>query len=241
MKEKIYFSDVRDGKLQRNIAKMIADDLRRFDGKRVCIRLGIKRKNRSLEQNAYYFGVICECFQRGAKDLWGEEISKEEAHENLKKECNYKELVSQDSGEIFRLSQSTRNKDTLQYEEYLQRCRMFIFNWFNVVVPLPNEQSEMFEAEMISRREPSPSAIRCGRIRCLPHNPEPPRTVEQTRAKIPRGCHSTTPLEPPAATPCGLRNRLTGCLAKDFSWMSLLRNHGHRGIINSPELFVVRV
>lgn len=141
MREREYISTVTDGQLQSNVQKEFLKDLKEFEGERVLIKLSKKRRNRSLSQNRYYFGVVCESFQIGAKEVWGEDISKEEAHENLKKECNYKELVSEDSGEIFRIVKSTANLNTLGFEKYLDRCRKFIHTWFNVTVPLPNEQA----------------------------------------------------------------------------------------------------
>lgn len=143
MREREYISTVTNGMLQANVEREFREGLKDFEGERVLLRLSKKRKNRSLEQNRYYFGVVCECFQIGAKETWGEEISKEEAHENLKKECNYKELVSEDSGEIFRLVKTTSNLNTLGFEEYLERCRKFIYTWFNITVPMPNEQLEI--------------------------------------------------------------------------------------------------
>lgn len=141
MKTHEYFSDVNDGKLQPNVTRQLLKDLKEFEGKRVLIKLSQKRKDRSMPQNRYYFGVVCEAFQIGAKETWGESISKEEAHENLKKECNYKELVSDDSGEIFRISKSTADLTTLAFEEYLEKCRQFIYTWFGITVPMPNEQA----------------------------------------------------------------------------------------------------
>lgn len=147
MKTLEYFSDVKDGKLQPNVSRQIQSDLKEFEGKRVLIKLSQKRKNRSMPQNRYYFGVVCEAFQMGAKDTWGEDVSKEEAHENLKKECNYKEFLNDETGEILRLSKTTADLTTLAFEDYIERCRQFIYTWFGVTVPMPNEQAQIeFEA-----------------------------------------------------------------------------------------------
>lgn len=89
------------------------------------------------------FAVVCEAFQIGAKETWGESISKEEAHENLKKECNYKEFLNEETGEIFKVSKTTANLTTLAFEDYLERCRQFIYTWFGITVPMPNEQAAM--------------------------------------------------------------------------------------------------
>jgi hypothetical protein len=143
MTDHTYISRIKDGKLQKNVQEEFDSDLKDFEGQQVILKLAKKRKNRSLEQNKYYFHIICNAFIEGVKDKWGHEIGKEEAHNNLKKECNFEELIGEDTGEIFRLVKSTANLDTLKFEEYLDRCRKFIWEWFGVHVALPNEQMEI--------------------------------------------------------------------------------------------------
>jgi len=141
MPDNIYISSVKNGRLQANISKMITSDLQRYEGKDVLIRIGLKRKVRSENQNRYYWGVVCRSLRDGVKDTWGEDIDSEAAHDILKTECNYKEVVKEDSGELLKIPVSTSALNTLQFEEYLERCRKFIYQWFGIVVPLPNEQT----------------------------------------------------------------------------------------------------
>lgn len=96
-----------------------------------------------LGQNGYYFGVVIYEFQEGYFDAYGELCTKEKAHAILKQECNFKEIINQNTGEIRREPKSTADLTTVQFEEYLQRCRDFIQEWFNRKVLLPNEQVEM--------------------------------------------------------------------------------------------------
>jgi hypothetical protein len=92
---------------------------------------------RSNNQNAYYFGVIVSMCRDAISEAYGESMSAEMAHDTLKEYCNFREIVKGDK--ILRVTESTADLTTDQFEAYTQRCREWMFNWFNVVVPLPNE------------------------------------------------------------------------------------------------------
>lgn len=102
-------------------------------------------KRRSNQQNGYYWGVIVQTARLLISEAYGQTISNEEAHEHLKRECNYTEIVSEATGEISRLAKSTTELTTVEMEEYNERCRQWLYNFFGEVVPLPNEQGELFE------------------------------------------------------------------------------------------------
>jgi hypothetical protein len=140
LKKQIYISDVKDGKLQKGITKAIKTELEKHEGKRVVITIERKRKTRSTMQNSYYWGVIVQSLRQCVLEEWGEDLGNEEAHEMLKFQCNYKELVDESTGEVIRMPLTTTNLTTTEMEEYNEKCRKFIFNFFNTVVPLPNEQ-----------------------------------------------------------------------------------------------------
>jgi hypothetical protein len=57
--------------------------------------------------------------------------------------CNAKEVVNTKTGEILTVGLSTATLTTVEFEEFLDKCRKFIFEWFGINVPLPNEQMEM--------------------------------------------------------------------------------------------------
>ena len=70
-------------------------------------------------------------------------LNHNDAHSELKANCNYIERYNEDTGVIMRSIESTADLSTVQFEEYLTRCREFILEWFGVRVPLPNEQCEL--------------------------------------------------------------------------------------------------
>lgn len=101
-------------------------------------------RQRTLPENAYYWGVVINEFCEGYFDMTGEKITPEQAHEILKQECNSKEVTNEKTGQVIKVPQTTAKMTTIEFEEYLESCRAFIFEWFNRRVPLPNEQSELF-------------------------------------------------------------------------------------------------
>lgn len=109
-------------------------------------RLYQKRSTKTengLGENGYYHGIVCSEYALGAYETQQRVISKDTAHQELKANCNFKEHVNEETGQIMRCILSTANLSTVEFEEYMDRCRAFILEWFGRYVPMPNEQSEM--------------------------------------------------------------------------------------------------
>jgi len=132
-------TSVANGILNKN-RNRIVEAVKSFEGKEVVITIQVKRKKRSNPQNAYYWGVIVPIFQKGIKDNWGENFSIKETHEHLKYRFNSKEKLNKDTGEIINIPKSTTDNSTEDQERYCNDIREFVREWFNVVIPLPNEQ-----------------------------------------------------------------------------------------------------
>lgn len=128
-----------NGKIKRN-AKTVINAFKAFEGKNLTLILMPLKKQRSISQNAYYWGVVIPIWQNILKTEWGEFYSKEETHEFLKYNCNFVEKVNTDTGEIIRLSKSTTQNSTTDQEEFHLKCRQLAEEMFNVMIPLPNEQ-----------------------------------------------------------------------------------------------------
>lgn len=116
------------------------------DGTRFSVVFTRQGHRRSNSQNAYYWAVIVESFRHGALQEWGEYIDKQDAHETLKANCLYTEKINETTAEVIRIIGSTTENDTWDQEEYHDKCRNLIHEFFNIVVPLPGEgQVEMFK------------------------------------------------------------------------------------------------
>lgn len=128
-----------NGKIKRN-SKLVIDAFKSFEGKNLTLILKPLRNTRSVNQNAYYWGVVISIWQNILKTEWGEFYSKEEVHEFLKYNCNYLEKVNENTGECIRFSKSTTQNTTTEQEEFHLRTRQLAEEMFSVLIPLPNEQ-----------------------------------------------------------------------------------------------------
>lgn len=130
------------------------DAVKIFAGQR--IRLSVERlyKKRSTVllhddgsvtrgQNGYYHAVIVNEYRNGAWETQQRMIDSKAAHEELKANCNYFEYYNEQTGEVMRTIRSTADYTTVQFEEYLTRCRAFILEWYGIDCPLPGTQTEM--------------------------------------------------------------------------------------------------
>lgn len=116
-----------------------------IEGMKDCrVKLIVQKqyKQRSSEQNRYYFGVIVDIWQNIIQDEWGEYYTAEQVHEFLKLNFNTKEVVCEQTGEILQVVKSTTENNTVEMEEYMEVCRRKALEMFNVIIPLPNEQTE---------------------------------------------------------------------------------------------------
>jgi len=130
---------IEKGKL--NIAKRndFIKAIQSFNDCSVNIIIEKQYKKRSEQENKYYWGGIIPFFRQGYKDTTGQDIDSETAHNTLKNECNYNELINTKTGEVKKIPKSTAQLTTVEFEEYLQKCREFIYEWFGIDTPLPGE------------------------------------------------------------------------------------------------------
>lgn len=127
-----------DGRIPDGVLRQMARFFQENEGKQISIDLSIDYPKRSTNQNKYYWAVVVEGVILGVKDTWGEHIGKDEAHELLKVNCNFKSFANENN-EVVNLPESTKELSTAQFEDYLERCRRFVYKWFNFQIALPNE------------------------------------------------------------------------------------------------------
>lgn len=92
------------------------------------------RKDRSNNENRYYWGVVIKelCNHTG--------YNADEMHEVLKAKFNPKELVFKQTGESVKIGGSTADMNTLEFEAYLEQIRIFALTELDVLIQLPNEK-----------------------------------------------------------------------------------------------------
>ena len=135
-------SNVIDNKLARN-RKALANSIAEFNGKEIVITIEKKRKKHSDNQRGYYFGVIVNLIRLAIFEQWGDRVDSNQVHELLKTNCNWIERINQETGEIIKVAQSIKQHTTSEQEDYHEECRKWAKEWFNIDIPLPNEQIEI--------------------------------------------------------------------------------------------------
>ena len=145
MREVLTFGQIKDGILKITKRDEFQRNLTAMEDCRVLVSVKKLYRNRSTHQNAYYWGVVILMFVEGVKDTWGEDIDKETAHYILREKCNATEHYIESTGELVRIAKETHTLTTVEFEEYLDRCRKLMFEYFGVEVPLPNEQTNFYK------------------------------------------------------------------------------------------------
>lgn len=139
VKKLFFYTSVRKGVIGKRIQSRINAFIEQLNGRSIYVEIGPVYGGRSNNQNRYYWGVIVRVLKAAILEAWGDDLSSDEVHDILKKECNYIERVNVSTGEILKIPRSTTNQSTVEAEDYYERCRRWIYEWFNLVVPLPNE------------------------------------------------------------------------------------------------------
>ncbi len=135
---------IKDGKMHIVHRSLFDEQVKIFDGKDIILTVERKKKKRSSNQNGYYWGVIIPAFMYEFSKAMGEPVSDTTTHETLKNRFNSKEIVNEKTGEVITVARSTTELTTTEFEVYLDECRMFMAEFFDVSIPLPNEQGEIF-------------------------------------------------------------------------------------------------
>lgn len=108
----------------------------KVEGKRIFITLETEKKGRSLNQNAYYFGVVVDLLS----ELTG--FNQDEMHEILKHKFLRQTLwVPKKDGvkEKSIIARSTADLTTKEFEDYLSQIRQWASIDLGCYIPNPNE------------------------------------------------------------------------------------------------------
>jgi hypothetical protein len=102
---------------------------RHLEGQDVELTLQKRRKKRSLKQNSYYWPVVVGMIQEAAGYL-----TDEEAHDALRMHF----LQKHEDGQLPTV-RSTTELTTVEFEEYLSKCRQLGAEMYGIYIPEPNE------------------------------------------------------------------------------------------------------
>jgi hypothetical protein len=134
-----FFSKVEKGHLNDHCRQSIANALKSLEGKFAKITIEEKKKIRSLNQNAFYWGYIIPVIVNFFNE-YGNNVDAEQVHEFLKENVGkLNQNVVFPDGQVKEVTGSTANLNTMEFENYLTKIRVWAAEW-GVIIPIPNEQ-----------------------------------------------------------------------------------------------------
>lgn len=139
-----YYAQVKGYTLTGFNRKQMVMDLEAFEGMKVEIIIRKAKKIRSSPQNAYYHGVVIPSIRYGLKETQGFLPTADDTHSWLKSKFNAKEIVNEATGEYDSFPQSTTGLSTIEFSDYVDRCRAFAQEFLNVTIPDPEKQAVIF-------------------------------------------------------------------------------------------------
>jgi hypothetical protein len=97
------------------------------------------RPFRSLQQNRFYFGVICTAFSKYLTAQDYDVTDVETAHEILRGRFLAVTLKDPKTGSpIGRFVRSTASLDTAEFGDYMDRCRAWLADFFGIITEDPD-------------------------------------------------------------------------------------------------------
>jgi len=116
-----------------------------------CIRTAPKGKyflklakiyrKRSLNQNAYYHGVVVSLVRDGLIDV-GYRLSNEQTHEFIKEQFLRTEITNEQTGEVKTINRSTTELTTTEFNEFIYDVIFWGLEYLSIEIPLPSEFEE---------------------------------------------------------------------------------------------------
>ena len=103
------------------------------------------RKQRSLNQNGFYWGIVVDMVKDGLRDVGYDDFrTNDQVHEFLKVLFLKKDVPNKLTGEVITMVQSTRDLTTIEFMDYLERIAQWASEFLGIVIPQPNTQSAFF-------------------------------------------------------------------------------------------------
>lgn len=143
MNEVTFYGIVKDGKLIIQGRKSFDIELQFFNGEEVEGRIRKRKRNRSLNQNAYLHGCVYPLIQEGLLHH-GIRTSLTEVHEMMKLRFLKKDIPIGDNGEYVTTVLSTATLTTIEFMDYIEQISQFGAEYLGIVIPAPNTQQMLF-------------------------------------------------------------------------------------------------
>lgn len=135
----IFYGKTENGKPKIARRSEMDEVLQSFEGKDWQLTIEKKKKSRSLNQNAYYWGVVIPMVRAALHDL-GMKLSRQEVHELLKLKFLKKEIINENTGEVFEYIGGSSELTTTEFMDFTAELQQWSAEYLNIVIPSPNEQ-----------------------------------------------------------------------------------------------------
>lgn len=135
-----------DGKVSKIHQKQYFNDfLKQFAGKSVKVTVEKWKKQRSLNQNNYYWGCVLPFVIDGMVGVGypKSELSTILVHDFLKAKFVKKEVVNEQTGEVISMIGSTSALTTTDMMDYIDDIKKWASEFLGIYIPDPMEQSTL--------------------------------------------------------------------------------------------------
>ncbi len=131
-----FYTDVKNGKLQKNVSTHLRTFIGTFEGKRIQITIEKIKSQRSAQQNALWWVYMTIL----SKELG---YTKDEIHEICKYKFLKREKVDEKTGEIFPYLESTTKLSKSEFADLVSDLQRWAAETFNINLPSPGEQTDL--------------------------------------------------------------------------------------------------
>jgi hypothetical protein len=131
-----------NGIFKRN-RNLVLNAIKSFNDKDVVITFSKPKKNRSNNQNRYYWGLVLPLIQKGLLDATGELRSNDNIHYNilLPLFAPTNEIINIDTGECINERLTSSEMTTTQFCEYILEIQKWAAEFLGIDIPSPNEEN----------------------------------------------------------------------------------------------------
>lgn len=138
----LHFAQVDDGQVKFSNRKKFDQDIKAFNGMRIQIEIQKAKKGRSMEQNAYLWGVVYPTALKGFNDAGNFGLDENDMHRFFKDRflSKAKDIIIPKTGETVKVSNTTTILTTTEMMDYIEQIAHFCAELLNTIIPLPNER-----------------------------------------------------------------------------------------------------
>ena len=133
--------------IENNIFKrnrnLVLNAIKYFNDKEVVIKFSKAKKERSNQQNRFYWGVVIPLIQNGLLEATGELRSDNNIHYKilLPMFAPVNELINKDTGECISEKITSSDMTTIQFMQFILEVQKWSAEFLGVDIPNPNEET----------------------------------------------------------------------------------------------------